>query len=230
MTKFYANPYSVSAHGFYFSSPEGYEQKAAKNIDPGSGGLVEEYSFDFIDGSDANQKLWSAISGSGGFFDIERWYEELEGLSLEDKAKLYWLYDNGVLGSKDDLDDALAKLDDISLFQGSPKDYAHDLIDDIGVEALSNADYYFDYEKFGRDLAMDMDADDEADAYYLSLSDRKRGEEYVDSMGSVGELGKKTAEMYFDYDALVRDMEAGGDITEFDFDGNEWVVTNANHV
>jgi antirestriction protein len=227
MTKFYAQPYSMSATGFYFSSQEGFEQKSARNIDKGTGQVVEEYSFDFIDGSDINAKLWNALVGSQGFFDIEKWYDDIEPLDLDEKAKMFWLADNLNIT---DMDEALDKLDDVILFEGSAKDYAHDLIDDIGVEGVSNPDFYFDYESFGRDLAFDMDEDDEGDAYYLSLSNKERGEEFVDSMGGIKELGKQTAERYFDYDALVRDMELNGDIDEFDVAGRTFTVTNANSV
>jgi antirestriction protein len=227
MTKFYANPYAYGASGFYFSSAEGYDQKAAKNIHPDTGGLVEEYSFEFIDGSDINSKLWNALVGSEGFFDIEKWFDEIESLDLEDKVKAYWLADNL---SITDMDEIIEKVDDVSLFQGSKEDYAHELVDDIGIESISNPDYYFDYEAFGRDLAMDMDEDDESDAYYLSLSNQKRGEEYVDSMGSISELGPEIAKRYFDYDALARDMDIGGDVDEFDVAGTTYTVTNANGI
>jgi antirestriction protein len=50
------------------------------------------------------------------------------------------------------------------------------------------------------------------------------GEEYVDGIGGVKELGMETAEMYFDWEKLARDMELGGDVTQFDFAGSSWVV------
>ena len=156
--------------------------------------------------------------------NIEQWCDD-EGLSAYDKIKVYWLADNlGML----DLDEILIKVDDVSVYDGSAIDYAYELIDDIGVAGVTSPDYYFDYEKFGRDLAFDMDPDDEADAYYLGLTQQERGEEYVDSMGGIGELSKKTRELYFDYDALARDMAIGGDIDEFTFAGSTYTVTNAN--
>lgn len=225
MTTFYANPYSVSAQGFYFSSPEGFEQKSAKNIDKGTGQAVEEYSFEFIDGSDINAKLWNALVGSEGFFDIEKWYEDVEPLDLDEKAKAYWLAENL---NMTDMDEILDKLDDVILYEGPAKDYVYDLIDDIGVEGVKGD--YFDYDAFGRDLAFDLDPDEEGDEYLLSLSDQERGEEYIDQHGGVQELGKETAQRYFDYDALTRDMELNGDIDEFDVAGRTFTVTNANSV
>ena len=49
MTTLYAQPYDISATGFYFDSLEEYTQKAAKNFNS-FGGLVEEYELQFIDG------------------------------------------------------------------------------------------------------------------------------------------------------------------------------------
>lgn len=223
MSKFYAQPYSTSAQGFYFSSPEGFAQKSARNIDPGSGALVEEYSIEFIDGPKIDAHLFEALSKKH-FISPEAWYEDFEPLGDDEKAALAYLVDD--LGY--DLDDAFNKADDVRMFEGSPEDYAHELLDDIGVENINTPEAYFDYEAFGRDIGYDLDPDDEGDEYYLSLSDKERGEEYVDSMGGVGELGKQTLANYFDYEAFARDMVLGGDVNEFDFAGTHYVVTNAN--
>ena len=42
MTQLYAQPYDISATGFYFDTLEEYEQKAAKNRND-FGGIIEEY-------------------------------------------------------------------------------------------------------------------------------------------------------------------------------------------
>ena len=49
MTQLHAQPYDISAQGFYFDTAEEYRQKAAKNRND-FGGIVEEYEIQFIDG------------------------------------------------------------------------------------------------------------------------------------------------------------------------------------
>jgi len=61
MTTLYAQPYDISATGFYFDSGEEYRQQAAKNRND-FGGIVEEYEIQFIDGEDIDCKLFEALS------------------------------------------------------------------------------------------------------------------------------------------------------------------------
>jgi antirestriction protein len=185
-------------------------------------------------------------------------------------------------------------------FKGDTEDYARDLAESAGgpLEAFTNADYYFDYESFGRDLKMDdaltshlqedldsaddalntakgdlsdyedardglkddlkeADAEDKADvqqelddaqddvdqasievdeaqeafdeveetiASYDDMPNHKYAEEWVDQMGGVSELGEATPENYFDYASVARDMDIGGDTTEFEHDGDTYTV------
>lgn len=216
MTTLYANPYDPSARGFYFDSAEQFEQRFQANLP------VEEYAIEFIDGDSTDAQLFEAAGITQA--SLEEWFDDLEPLDDHEKAALYWLMaDVGY-----SREDALAKVEDARVYEGLAKDYVFDLVEDIGVENISNPDYYFDFEAFGRDLAFDMDSDDEGDAYYLSLSDQERGEEYVESMGGVGELGAKIAAMYFDYDALTRDMLMNSEIAEFDFAGATWTMPDAS--
>jgi len=125
------------------------------------------------------------------------------------------------------LDEALLLVrDDVRVQEGTMRDYVENYIDSMGgVGELGKkaTEMYFDYEAFGRALAMDLDADEPDDEYYLSLSDQERGEEYVESMGSVSELGK-VAEWYFDVASFARDIELNRDATEFDFAGSTYVT------
>ena len=60
MAKLYAQPYDISATGFYFDTAEEYAQKAAKNKND-YGQTVEEYELQFIDGESIDAKLFEAL-------------------------------------------------------------------------------------------------------------------------------------------------------------------------
>ncbi len=50
MPQFHAQPYDISATGFFFSSREGYEARA-RTCRKACGGIVEEFEIQFIDGA-----------------------------------------------------------------------------------------------------------------------------------------------------------------------------------
>jgi antirestriction protein len=226
----YANPYSGS--GFYFSDLADYEAKVKKK----RGDF--EHTIMFIDGDDDEQQLFTAMSGRDGLYpiDLEDYYDVID-MDDGEKAALYWLLDN--LNMK--IADALGKIEDVGLHEGSAKDWAYDFIEEVGVPGNA-ADYYFDYDRFGRDLsidgALDPDPDDyddgEDDPDYIeeeerisALSDEDYGVEYVEVYGGAEHLPKQTITDYFDYDAWIRDLEINGEIATFSFAGTSYVVDNA---
>ncbi|CTQ55914.1 hypothetical protein LP7551_04464 [Roseibium album] len=79
MTNFYAQPYDISADGFYFESFEDYSEKAAKAVNH-YGEPVEEFEIQFIDGEDIDCELAKAFGVNKAnlrqFFDA---VGELEG-------------------------------------------------------------------------------------------------------------------------------------------------------
>ena len=60
MTQLFAQPYDISATGFYFQTLEEYEEKAAKTKND-YGQPVEEYELQFIDGESIDAKLFEAL-------------------------------------------------------------------------------------------------------------------------------------------------------------------------
>jgi antirestriction protein len=109
------------------------------------------------------------------------------------------------------------------------RDFAYEYIDSIGsiTDAVSNPDFYFDYESFGSDARMDY-TDEELEEYgYDELDDTELGERLVDEMGGIEQLGNKTIEMYFDYDKFGRDLEydftaVRGDDGNFYYFSSNW--------
>jgi len=114
----------------------------------------------------------------------------------------------------------------------SVKDYAYEVIDDIGFEGLGDtAANYFDREKFAKDLgfegwhyADEQDAEESPEDYpdgpgtYDSsgefYSSDERLEDIVDQWYDEGVIGEEQLENYFDYDKFARDLELGGDVYE----------------
>ena len=89
------------------------------------------------------------------------------------------------------------------------RDFAYEYIDSIGsiTDAVSNPEFYFDYESFGSDVRMDYTEEELEEMGYDELDDTELGERLVDEIGGFDELGQKTIEMYFDYDKFGRDLE-----------------------
>ena len=57
----FAQPYDISAHGFYFRSLEEYNEKSASLLSH-YGDPVEEFEIQFIDGDDLDCELFKALS------------------------------------------------------------------------------------------------------------------------------------------------------------------------
>lgn len=148
----YAQPYDISATGFYFDTLEEYEQKAAKNRND-FGGIVEEYELQFIDGEEIDCKLFAALSVNQATFG--KYLEACDAWSEEQKRKVIiavgeagYSFDFG----KDDPDDF-----DVDIYEvDSLKELAEQFVDE-GLygeipKAIAN---YLDYDAIARDLGFD---------------------------------------------------------------------------
>ena len=161
-----------------------------------------------------------------------RWYHE-GGLPSEeefDKINEYYMMDDGDKEAYEAfLDLNLWDDDSIETFQekyeghfNTPEDFGVHAVENFGMP--ENAEYYIDYEAFGRDLTMDWHRGDEdekdaegepedPDYYYDSEgyqqmvygSDAEVGEQYIDDVGLDG-LGKDAMDFYFDYDQFGREL------------------------
>jgi hypothetical protein len=67
MTRLYAQPYDISAHGFYFETAAEYNEKASK-LRNSYGWPVEEFELQFIDGESIDAKLFEALGVHQGNF------------------------------------------------------------------------------------------------------------------------------------------------------------------
>ena len=215
VTRLYANPYNTQVNGFYFESIPEFQAGMRKLKRQGA----EEVEIDFIDGSPEDTDLFPALHINQG--NLEVWFEQIEPLTTLEKAGLYALASNG----ETDLEEMIGKVqeDNPIVFEGTVKDYAEDYVGDVGIENITNPEFYFDFDGFGRDLQLngDIDPDD-----YEGMSDEEIGEQVVDEFGGFKEISKANREMYFDYDKFANDLEQGGDVTEVNFAGTTYVMDN----
>lgn len=139
--QFHAQPYDMEKTGFYFSTMEEYEQKSEQ-----SG--AEEFEIQYIDGDQADLFKACDINQS----NLERWFDEIEGLDDYEQAQLYFLMD--VCGY--DLDEGLNRMADVCLQEDSLEECAQQFFDECYMhEVPESIRYYIDYDKFARDVEME---------------------------------------------------------------------------
>lgn len=161
------------------------------------------------------------------FFEVK----ELTSDWDDERRKAFDVFQNwaGYDLSKTDADEVVSSFEDSYRGQfRSLEDYAYGFIEDIGMENINNMEFYFDVEKFGRDLGYDgynEVTEDEAEA---SPDEYREGagvydpegqytgyrtlEDLAESFMDEGIVGKDTMQQYFDYEKFARDLELGGDI------------------
>lgn len=146
MTTLFANPYDISATGFYFENADEFIEKMES-----SG--IEEFSIEFIGGDDA--QLFDSCGIHQG--NLDTWFEDIEPLEDWQKATLFFL--TGIRGYH--LSDAMEKIDDVSLYQGELLEAATELFDECyAYQIPENIRFYIDYEKFARDCRLGGDMDE----------------------------------------------------------------------
>ena len=192
----YANPYDITAPGFYFNDFDEYEKKA-------EAAGVEEFEIQFIDGDDIEQMLFRAMRVNQG--NIEEYFDATYDFDEDDATRIAILMED----MNYDFDDAMDRKDDLIVYGefDSDKDFAYEYIDSIGSleDALGdNIQSYFDYESFGRDVRLET-YDEEDLERYEDMSDEEIGEELADDLGWEG-IGKRNLETYFDWDKFARDL------------------------
>lgn len=153
------------------------------------------------------------------------------GAGQEEAFKLFAdsFYPSG--GAPDDIQGMIQDFED--RYRGeyrSMEEFAQELISDLGIENIQNAEFYFDAESFGRDLGYDgyYEVDEEeaeseglrggAGVYdpenqftgYQTLT------ELAQSYFDEGMVGAEALSTYFDYEKFGNDLEMGGDYTFLD--------------
>ena len=164
MTQLHAQPYDLSATGFYFETAEEYQEKAKKNIND-CGDPVEEYELQFIDGDEldcALAKAWGLYQSNFAAFleKAEEW---------EDWEKVNYIIAVGECGCDyDELADNPSAAD-LTLYEcDSMKELAEQFVDDgLFGEIPERLQYYLDYDAIARDLSFDYSEITIAGTHYI---------------------------------------------------------------
>jgi len=152
MTELFAQPYDISATGFYFDSAEDYAEKAAKNFNP-YGQIVEEYELQFIDGESIDSNLFHVLGVNQCNFPA--YLEACEAWDDFQKQKVIIAVGECgyafTLGSDDP--DSL----DVDIYPVETlRELAEQFVDEgLFGEIPASIQNYLDYDAIARDLGMD---------------------------------------------------------------------------
>lgn len=152
MTRLFAQPYDISANGFYFEIAADYLTKSSQ-LRNDYGAPVEEFEIQFIDGDGIDCQLFNALSVSQ--CTCEKFLEIVNEWEEDDKIKV--IIAVGENGYNFDLNKDTPDQFDVDLYQiDSLKELAEQFVEE-GLfgdipERLRN---YLDYDAIARDLAMD---------------------------------------------------------------------------
>lgn len=119
----------------------------------------------FYEEHDLNKEEWEQrieITASGPVSEIqyfemargtgcslEQWFEEVESLELQDRAKLYWL----LVECGYDFESALSKLDETTVYRNPLINCAQVIFDEHNLYRIpEDLQCYIDYDKFAADL------------------------------------------------------------------------------
>lgn len=143
---YYAQPYNISATGFFFDTYDEYQEKAA-TLQDRYGNPVEEFEIQYIDGDDG--ELFRACDVTQG--SLEQWFEDVENLDDNKKAALYFLCDD--IG--DSIATALEKIEDVYLSECTLLEAVTALFNEYYLsEVPQDVRCYIDYEAYARDIKL----------------------------------------------------------------------------
>lgn len=157
MTTLYAQPYDISATGFYFDTAAEYAEKAAKNRND-YGGIVEEYEIQFIDGESIDAALFEALKVHQGSFG-----KFLDACDLwDDHQKRKVIIAVGEAGYSFDLPSGDPDDLEVDIYElSSLKELAETFVDEgLFGKIPENLVNYLDYDAIARDLGMDYSETD----------------------------------------------------------------------
>ena len=151
-TTLYAQPYDISAQGFYFTSAQEYDSAAA-TLRNSYGDPVEEFEIQFIDGDDIDCELAKAFELHQGtikqFFDaVEDWDEQEKTIFIIAVGECGYCFDPRTT-HPNDFDVELYQLDSL-------KELAEQFVEDgLYGDIPESLQFYIDTDAMARDLAVD---------------------------------------------------------------------------
>ena len=164
MTTLYAQPYDISATGFYFKDAAEFEAKAASARNT-YGRPVEEFEIQFIDGEGADAAMFNAVGVHQG--NLAAYFEAVEDWTDDEKTKV--IIAVGEAGYLFDLEHDRPDRLDVDLYEcDSLWDLAMQFVDEGLFGEIPDAiRSYLDYEAIARDLAADYGATEIAGTRYV---------------------------------------------------------------
>ena len=147
----HAQPYDISAAGFYFDSYEEYANKALK-LRNDHGDPVEEFEIQFIDGDDIDCDLARAIGLNQA--NLKQYFDAVEGWDEDDKTRVIlavgecgYVFEDSTQPGDFDLD--------IYPFDTMRELAAHFVEEGLFGDIPERLQFYIDYDAIARDLSMD---------------------------------------------------------------------------
>lgn len=152
-TTLYAQPYDISAVGFYFETAEQYDALAAKAVND-YGQRVEEFEIQFIDGEDIDAEVAKAWGLNQASFPayleaVDDWDEDRKQRYIIAVGECGYVHDQVA----DDHDGG-----DIDIYRVESLRELAELFVDEGLygDIPDTLQFYIDYDAIARDLAVDF--------------------------------------------------------------------------
>ncbi|WP_300037169.1 antirestriction protein ArdA [uncultured Roseobacter sp.] len=150
-TTLYAQPYDITAQGFYFDTTDEFDEKAAKLVNS-SGDPVEEFEIQFIDGEQIDCELANAINiNQGNFRDflpcIEAWQDWQKILVIIAVGECGYDFDPDVEPDHHGID---------IYYVRSMQELAEQFVDEgLFGDIPESLQFYIDYDAIARDLSVE---------------------------------------------------------------------------
>ena len=181
--------------------------------------LYEEYII-----ADYENNFNFKISEYSNIEELDQVAEYLESLDEYEQQQVNALLDGGYIDYKNlvnediELDNYIFVELDKNTILSDESNLAYSLIDTFyngDLSHIENIGYYFNLEKFARDLYFNfdviVDGMDKEDIEELEkLSKEEFANWYIEGLDSIEELGQQTLENYFDYESYGRDLIFNG--------------------
>ena len=152
MPQLHAQPYDLSATGFYFDDFDSFQEKVRTAVNA-YGDPVEEFELQFIDGDHIDCDL--ANTWGINQANVKQYFDAVE--NWDNREKQMFIIAVGEGGYSFDPDTVAPSDFDVDIYHArSMKDLAEDFVaDGIMGDVPEHLAHYIDYDAIARDLALD---------------------------------------------------------------------------
>ena len=151
MTQLYAQPYDLSANGFYFEAAEEYASKAGA-LRKDYGDPVEEFEIQFIDGEHIDCDLARAIGINQA--NLKQYFDAVDDWDADDKTRVILAV--GECGYHFEADTQPSEFEVDIYHVDAMRDLAEHFVDEgLFGDIPERLQFYIDYDAIARDLSVD---------------------------------------------------------------------------